>query len=558
MPRPIVSAILGSQSGSGEGGGGGTPGGGGGTPPKLSGNDVETLFDGAHDDVSSGTPNWGRSIDLPFGRALIEDDDSKDLRVILKVTGDGSQKNFDYNFSAKQFRELVVYADTSGSGEPDAYILGEGVDGRTGRTLSSLFARNNIIVRNRNADENDVLRIVLSASNNPSSLYTDIEATVYLVPRINSLAIVGDGGGGSGVEGWISPKDSYDEEDEGKFFIKNNTQFRVDLDHQDGHSASAAFLTLNSSDFRGFHSSSDQVSAPANGDFFANYVYGDFEIYRTSQVGGHTGLTGWYNFDPTEAGEVWDEIDNAGETLILTWAPGSLIHNIADLPRLASGTGEVFMDRAHNRIIAVSEYTAAEEEYNAWKPRIYTPPVGTVKPQTAYFWMRGSTKRVDIDEEDTDSANWPYYPGLNSTQRMRFNANGPDEALYGWSYGNIFVAAAGVDDLGVPAIDTSEVTFTLPAGVWDLDFYALASGSIGQTAQVRLIQAVIGSDNFIRGDAPGFTNSPTSPYAPYFGGAFQIKARDFETDGTELLYVRTNSTHGSARYAGFLRVRRAG
>ena len=314
--------------------------------------------------------------------------------------------------------------------------------------------------------------------------------------------------------------------------------------HHEGHGKTVVWGVLADDNFRGFHHRSSDIDNPVNGNFYVSITFGDFEIRRNGR---------WVNFNPFEEGEVW-----GGDNVEVTLDDGSATTNVSGLVMIsvvlsrqdafdrATANGQVYANRNAHELIVVTGYAAPAANTDDYFRRIYSSPV-EARPETAYFWLRGSDRRIDPD--------FPYAPG-NVLSRMRFNADGPDQALNGWSYGNIFVAAANIDSEGAPAVGTTEVTFSLPEGLWDLDYYGLSSTSIGQLAQVRLMLSVAGSDNFQVGDAPGFTNE-TPAEAPSYGGAFTLKARDFETDGTEMFYIRKNNLNANTSFGGFLRVRRA-
>ena len=209
------------------------------------------------------------------------------------------------------------------------------------------------------------------------------------------------------------------------------TLLKVIRDHHAGHSAAAPFVTLASTAFRGFHTSSDQVTAPGNGDFYANTLYGDFEAYRTAGFFG--GASGWYTHDPTAPGEVWDEINHGGETIVLSWVPGSLIRNIDDLPRLASAAGQVFIDSTNSRIIAVTSYTPAEASHTTYKTTIYDagttplhqPPPSNGSSDGIFLWRR--------TDREAEPSNYPVSfqdVATGGVIRPRFAADGePDMRL---------------------------------------------------------------------------------------------------------------------------------
>ena len=365
-------------------------------------------------------------------------------------------------------------------------------------------------------------------------VFRDQKGSVVVTPAVPSADPVDV----DEIDNLINPKDAYGAADYKKFYFANALLWRVDRVHHEGHSAEAPFIVLNSSDFRGFHANSDQVAAPSDGDFFANYFFGDFEIYRTSNIGGHQGLTGWYNFDPTEAGEVWDEVNNAGETLLLSWAPGSLIHNIADLPRLASAAGQVFMDRTNNRIIAVASYTPASAEYNRYYGAIYIPPgrvtvAAGARPPVAYFYGVGQDER-EPDDYPID----PQDIGAAGTLRLQFAANGPHEEFFGGAaaIGNPFVPVADI----ISTIDVilnrpllTEMVLQLPAGTYDFDFIGGIRVTSDSAATMRLHKVTSGLDDRVMSRGTAFQTQDVGHYTDVI-----LKARDIVLDGAEQVYFR--------------------
>ena len=174
---------------------------GGGGAATLGGNTAETLFDNRAPtetalNVLAGSPDWGRTVDFGFTRALVEADDDKDLRIRFQITQGGQIRHFGYLTSADTFRLMPEYPAASGTVLPTGgHLLFEGADGRVSRTATSLFSRLNIGVRQRTATGEDALRLLLSLSGNSHVAATNIRGIIELVPRVENLTITGGGGG---------------------------------------------------------------------------------------------------------------------------------------------------------------------------------------------------------------------------------------------------------------------------------------------------------------------------------------------------------------------------
>ena len=170
---------------------------GGGTGAVLSGNTTETLFDNRATtetalSVFAGAPDWGRTLDFGFSRALVEADDDKDLRIRFQITQGGQIRHFRYLVSADTFRLMPEYTAASGTVLPTTgHLIFTGADGRVSRNATSLFSRLNIGVRQRTTAGEDALRILLSISGNSHVAATNIRGIIELVPRVENLTIAG-------------------------------------------------------------------------------------------------------------------------------------------------------------------------------------------------------------------------------------------------------------------------------------------------------------------------------------------------------------------------------
>ena len=74
------------------------------------------------------------------------------------------------------------------------HLLFRGADGRAARTVTSLFSRLNIGIRQRTATGEDALRILLSSSGNTHVAATNIRGIIELVPRLENLTVTGGNG----------------------------------------------------------------------------------------------------------------------------------------------------------------------------------------------------------------------------------------------------------------------------------------------------------------------------------------------------------------------------
>ena len=195
----------GEQGEQGEQGPQGEAGTGGGTTAAA----VETLFDNRADTetalaVLAGGVNWARTLNLPFARAIVEDDDDHDLRVRFQMTQDGQIRKFDYVINAGEFRLTDEYTAVTGTAAPTTgYFPFIGVDGRASRSATSLFGRANIGVRTRTTDGEDSLRLLMSSSGNSHVAISEVRGIVELIPRGGLAGPMGPAGtdGANGTDG---------------------------------------------------------------------------------------------------------------------------------------------------------------------------------------------------------------------------------------------------------------------------------------------------------------------------------------------------------------------
>ena len=174
---------------------------GGGEPAALAGQTVETLFDNRADTEAAITVNAGTgsallSADVALSRAIVEADDDQDLRSRFVYTQDGQIRSFDVTMNAGIFRNFAANNTGVGSIAPtEGYHIFSVVDGRSNRTLTSLFGRAALLVRGTIAT-GDVVRIYLNTTSNPAVAITEMRGVVELIPRIDALTISGGSGGG--------------------------------------------------------------------------------------------------------------------------------------------------------------------------------------------------------------------------------------------------------------------------------------------------------------------------------------------------------------------------
>ena len=164
----------------------------------LAGNDIETLFDNRADTETAITVNAGTgsallSADMALSRALAVADDEQDLRVRFIYTQDGEIRSVDTTVNAGVFRNFTANNAATGSVLPTGgYHIFSSVDGRSNRSLTSLFGRAAILVRGSVA-AGDVVRIYLNTTSNSAVAITELRGVVELVPHIDALTISGGG-----------------------------------------------------------------------------------------------------------------------------------------------------------------------------------------------------------------------------------------------------------------------------------------------------------------------------------------------------------------------------
>ena len=174
---------------------------GGGEPAALAGQTVETLFDNRADTETAITVNAGTgsallSADIPLSRAIVEADDDQDLRTRFIYTQDGQIRSADVTLNAGIFRNFAADNMGVGTAAPTGgYHIFSVVDGRTNRSLTSLFGRAALLVRGSVAT-GDVVRLYLNTTNNAAVAITEMRGVVELIPRIDALTISGGSGGG--------------------------------------------------------------------------------------------------------------------------------------------------------------------------------------------------------------------------------------------------------------------------------------------------------------------------------------------------------------------------
>ena len=524
-------------------GGGSSPGGGGGGGPhthSLSGRTIEVLFDNTGDTdtaltVASGTPNWARSIDLPFSRALVEDDDDRDIRMRLRFTQDGDIKSFSYTLDADEFRLLQVHANTSGTVVPNASIIKIGSDGRSARTTLSLFARLNIFARNRTTDGEDIMRILFSLSGNSSAAITEFRATVELRPSFEALSVRTGGGGadssggGNGLDpvSWADADDP-DEDSIGRIENIEGVLYEHDVKHHDGHGKTVRWGVLGHDRFLGSFERSSDVNNPQQGDFFVSRTFGDFEIYQNSR---------WVSYNPFGDGGVWDDSasltydDGVAGTIDDPAMIGIVLSRVEAFNR-ATGDGNVFWNRGARELIVATEFEAAADGTTDYFRRVYVAPA-FLGPPTGIWWGVSQTERWPSNYPNTD-------PGTADSTRVRFVGGEPDEEFNSGTdvIGDIFVAVADISaniDVGVPAL-TNTMVFTLPPGRFNLFFsIGRSDRATDQQFSYALRRVTTGDDDVVLGQG-GYWSRGTDSLENVGTGHQQLMIPNLVLDGTEQLY----------------------
>ena len=225
---------------------------------------------------------------------------------------------------------------------------------------------------------------------------------------------VGGGGGGGSIDGWISPKATYDADDVGKHLIQGGIEKVVVLQAHAGHSRSVTMQELangtsalladgtevttgDAGNFRGFHHRNRQVSPDTDGSWYANITGHDFEIQ--DEAGTHTSER-WDNYNPFESGAPWASITDAGGATIthvsFTFEDGTedfwrVVQTEQHAKNATTAVGEAFFLTDVNKILMSVAFTPHEDDEVKYRAITYRPP--GIDPQVA----GGDSLDVDID-----------------------------------------------------------------------------------------------------------------------------------------------------------------
>ena len=520
-------------------GGGGGGGGGGPHSHSLSGRSVQTLFDNTADTADAlariaGNPAWSSVIDAPLGLSLVAAHDTRQLHVAFIYTQEGQVRSFDFMMDAGTFRnfDAVNTDDTTTSGPSHVHPFAI-VDGRDGRgDLTNSFGRIGFLIRGTDAD-GDVARIALNVVNNSVGAISDMRGVIALVPRVDALSV---GTAGAVVTtplqgNALQVRDNFPVAAD--FLLGDIINVlgylyeRGTITHEGGPK-DGGFLTVTDANFRGFHRQTNSISNFVTGNFY--YSLNDNIFHRRESTGGVISVL---PYDPFAEGEPWAPYTYRG-------------HVNTDAEALAAATeiGEAWAVIGLHRIRRLDTFTPAGQLYEspAWKG--YRESVGG--NPVAYFWVDGSSERVDLD--------FPYtQDDLNSVLRIRFADATPNEVFDGWPHGSILVASpATLDNVGAPAIGTDRVSFQPPAGRFKMTVYLQSLDPSGQIASLRLMKVATGTDDTELIRTPGFAGIGGTVVLPTVGAGYILDYPDFVTDGTGVYYLRLSTLHADFDGSGIL------
>ena len=310
----------GSGSGGGGGGSGNGGGGGGDVTVTLSGNEVETLFDNRPSTETAlttpaGQASWAGALAIDLGRELTADDDDKDLRVRFSYTQSTAGRMFDVQICVSDFREWTEFATATGTtGVPVGNIkfpISRGIS--SSNNLNNIWNRQGMMFRrDDSADGNHRIGIIWPAGDNNSGYVASsaIRGVVELIPRISSLEVSaeGGGGGGAGLETFLGlpdPSEDYENQvvvnriDRREYICLNEPV--VSANATGTLEDLSSYYTTDDANLRVFH----DLPASASSTDDDTWIYIDSGQHRDKFYFGDTapgsGNYAWYEDSPADA-----------------------------------------------------------------------------------------------------------------------------------------------------------------------------------------------------------------------------------------------------------------
>ena len=240
--------------------------------------------------------------------------------------------------------------------------------------------------------------------------------------------------GAEGVEGWISPKDAYEDDDIGKYLIDDDGKMkRVEREYHTGHAKTVGGLTspgdwydLPATDegggpgqhFRGWHSRGNQVTNPdpVLNDFFIDSTYGDFESFHDGTGAG----TGWRAYNPFHPSNYWGGPITIGTDSVSIVGSGYYdADTIQHAFNQTDEAGEAFVITSDRRIVISKAVVDALPTHISIQPEVWVQSLTARARPIAEFWGATQDEKLPdtlIDQSLSLSDSLTY--GLASIRRL--------------------------------------------------------------------------------------------------------------------------------------------
>ena len=301
-------------------------------------------------------------------------------------------------------------------------------------------------------------------------------------------------------------------------------------------------------DFQGVLNYQPPVASATLGDYYFDYYYSRRHFYEFAFIGPQlTGANRWaaVAIDDISGDPLGSDAVFIGEAT----GPHAAILLI-DPDEFDSGNKYYYVNVAQRRLYLLTGITLPSDPFISYSYRALNAPV--FAEQTGIWYINGQTER------------WPSTYGYtqapaSSRLRIRWSGDNPNETPYGWDLGSIWPAAisGNIDGSANPANTTSNVVFSPPAGVWDIE---ATIGFSDETIDddefgIFLYEITSGDDKILAATSGRQADMPAN-FGGVGGTVFRIDLKDVELDGTEQLYVMAFTVASGPNWRGFLSLRK--
>ena len=512
------------------------------------------------DYVNSQNPDDVVDLSIAGSQLTITRRDSDTSNLTLPSTSGGGSLEpptvlyDDTGTSADTYNEIEAGLMWPETGYVEIYARATGTGDRNGATAYAVLeaAELRSVTRavgdaDNQANVNDI-HVPLGANRYLSFSGTDTHVALWAAQNANAAGAYRlkirhsanfFGGVGGGIEGFINPKDSYDQDDVGKFLVENSVIKRVESELHEGHGKEIGgaespgnFVDIPMEDegggpgqhFRG-RSFNDQTAnnltpPPVSGDFYASTGnVGGFRIYWDGTEADNPGnsFNGYTSYEPTASGNYWDTYTYTpeGETEAVTVNLGTWTFADSQLAafQTASAVGQVFFLRLgiNTRVFFVGSITQPAVEHSNQFPQIYVPS-GSGPVALAEYWGAGQASRDELITRSTfDHAD----DNLQSVWRVQWQENTPNHIWYGRDIGIRTLRGNIEVNNFTPynAETTSGFQFKeYPAGTYKIFIKAFSNGP--QDAIKGLWPSIVqnGNDNILEPAPFNYTQTGPDPW----------------------------------------------